>query len=130
MPIFSSNRTVLPPLETIRILHNIDNSNNPSIICHRQPIGVDRHCSFLVDLHSLKAYDDIKCDDIGSWKDVSSNKFPFVESDGHYTLVKKVERQVTENSSVLKRAYFTLQEDGENDFRRRIDTIICEYISC
>ena len=40
MPIFSSNCTVLPPLGTIRILHNVDSSNSPLNICHGQPIEV------------------------------------------------------------------------------------------
>ena len=46
-----------------------------------------------------------------------------------YAILLSRKRSENELRSILKRAYFTLQEDCENDFRRRIDTKICEHIS-
>ena len=82
MPIFSSNRIVLSPVDVIDVLYNVEHSVSPSRICHRQPIGVECHCSFIVHLHLLKSCDDIKCDDVSCWQNNSCNKFQFVHRNG------------------------------------------------
>ena len=130
MPIFSSNRSVLSPVDVIDVLYNVEHSVDPSRICHRQPIGVERHCSFIVDLHSLKSCDDIKCDDVGSWQNNSCNKFQFVHRNGAFELVdkKRPSESGMKEISTLKRSYYSLKDDG-GDFRRRIDTIHCKYQS-
>jgi hypothetical protein len=127
MPIFSSKRDVLSPIDAIRVLTSVGNTVSSSRVCQRQPIGVSRHSTFIVDLHSLKSVDDVKCDDVGSWHNNSCNKFKFVQVDREYKLVdKKTPKQYHTNEvGTLKRSYFTLR-GGDGDFRRRIDTIDCK----
>lgn len=127
MPIFSSKRDVLSPIDAIRVLISVGNTVSSSRVCQRQPIGVSRHSTFIVDLHSLKSVDDIRCDDIGSWQNNSCNKSKFVQVDGECKLVdKKTQNQYDTNKvSTLRRSYFNLR-GGDGDFRRRIDTINCK----
>ena len=130
MPIFSLNRSVLSPDDVIGVLHNVEHTLDTSRVYQCQPIGVERHCSFIVDLHSLKSCDDIKCDDVGSWQNNSCNKFQFVHHNGAFKLVEKdfLKELGMEEVSTLKRSYYSLKDDG-GDFRRRIDTIYCKYQS-
>ena len=125
MPIFSSKRNVLLRIEVIKLLCNVEDTVNPSIICHQQPVGVNRHCSFLVDLDSQKSHDDIKCDYVGSWGNLSSNRSCFVNSDEELKIVSRKCGKFPRSTNVsnLKRTYYML-EDGIGDFRRRIDTML------
>ena len=38
-----------------------------SKVCHKQPLLVEHHCTFVVDVSSLAAQKDIKCDDMGAY---------------------------------------------------------------
>ena len=128
MPIFSLNGSVLSPVDVIDV-PIISNTLCTLRACQRQPIGVERHCSFIVDLHSLKSCNDIKCDDVGSWENNSCNKFQFVHHNGAFKLVEKdfLKELGMDEVSTLKRSYYSLKDDG-GDFRRRIDTIYCNSL--
>ena len=66
-----------------------------------------------MDLNSLKDSQDMKCDDMGVWKNNSSNKFTM---------------DVSANETiVLKREYFSLKDEIHDDVQKRIDTILREY---
>lgn len=125
-PVFSSSQKVLSPEDTVKILS--DKCTFPlSRICHRQPLLVEHHRTFIVDISSLKSPKDLKCDDMGSWRNNSSHKYSFdVEWDENGNIEKITS---TKNSSenrclTLKREYFQLNHDIHEDVRKRIDTIL------
>ena len=45
-------------------------------MCHIQPLGVDRNCTFIIDLNSISS-DDLRADDMGSWKCNSTRRSYF-----------------------------------------------------
>ena len=97
------------------------------IICSMQLLRVEHHRSFVVDLEALRSVNDVKCDDMGSWRNNSSDKFYFeidADEDGDLS-VKMVDEtsSESENVVVLKREYYSLNDGIHNDMRRRIDTI-------
>jgi hypothetical protein len=82
----------------------------------------------VVDLESLKSHEDIKWDDIGSWKNQSQNKFFPTKDENEWLLMEKKDEEISKLECVtLKRQYFSLQGDGE-DFRRRIDIVTSKLI--
>lgn len=98
--------------------------NSTAIVCTRQPLRVQHHATFIVDLESLKSREDIKCDDCGSWRSNSNTKYQFTKKYNAWFQIEKDESQKEGESLTLKRDYFVLR--GDTDFRRRIDTIICK----
>lgn len=129
LPIFSRKKAVLSPAQVTSLLCNIGQSDrtvSSALICHHQPLRVERHRSFIVDLEALKSKDDIKCDDAGSWKNNSSSKFSFVK-DGDVWTQFTGRKGESSGDCVLKREYFVLRDGNENDFRKRIDTVKCKY---
>ena len=76
LPIFSRDRHVLKPLEVMELL--VRNKDFfPSKVCTSQPLQVEHHCTFVVDMNSLASAKDIKCDDMGVWVNRGCHKFPF-----------------------------------------------------
>ena len=76
LPIFSRDRHVLKPLEVMELL--VRNKDFfPSKVCTSQPLQVEHHCTFVVDMNSLASAKDIKCDDMGVWVNSGCHKFPF-----------------------------------------------------
>ena len=55
----------------------IDAMLNPNVapdkICSVQPLGVMQNAAFLIDIN-IVAFDDIKADDLGSWKATGNKK--------------------------------------------------------
>ena len=112
LPVYTRNPRVLKPDEVADILLEKKNFL-PDKVCTCQPLQIQHHCSFIVDLNSLKDSQDMKCDDMGVWKNNSSNKFTM---------------DVSANETiVLKREYFSLKDEIHDDVRKRIDTILREY---
>ncbi len=77
-----------------------------------QPLRVEHHRSFIVDLQALRTIKDIKCDDMGRWKNNSSDKFYFrIETDDDGALsVNMVDQNCSGNVAVLKREYYSLND--------------------
>jgi hypothetical protein len=75
-PVFSSSKKVLPPEKTVRLL-NENGGFEHEEVCHRQPLLVEHHRTFIVALSSLKSPKDLKCDDMGTWRNNSSHKFGY-----------------------------------------------------
>ena len=130
LPIFSQEKNVLSPAEMIPLLHNVGKPNSPvplALVSAHQPLRVEHHVSFIVDLESLKSNGDVKCDDAGCWRNNSNSKFKFA-SVGNEWIPQCDDR--TDDSSekcVLRREYFVLKDGNKNDLRKRIDTIRCKY---
>ena len=114
----------------IPLLYNIGkpNSSVPSaLVCTHQPLRVEHHISFIVDLDSLKSNGDVKCDDAGCWQNNSNSKFGFARVGDEWILQRNDRAHDSNEKCVLKREYFVLQDGNENDVRKRIDTIIGKY---
>ena len=128
LPVYSKSRKVLSPAETVGLLTD-RGAFHLSKVCHRQPLQVQHHRTFIVDLTSLQSPQDVKCDDMGSWRNNSSSKFTFdVEwNEGEIKMLTPVRKGCHKSSVILKREYFILNHNVENDLRKRIDTIVCKY---
>lgn len=96
-----------------------------SKVCSIQPLEVCHHATFLVDLEALPSTQDIKCDDVGNWRNNSNDKFYFsVEwMDDNSALVTAAESS-DPDVATLKREYYMLKHD--NDFKKRIDFLFRE----
>ena len=125
LPIFSKEKVVLKPIEVATLLFGKD-TVPPAKVCTVQPLRVQEHATFIVNLPSLKLTSDVKCDDIGIWNNNSNDKFFFKVS---WTDDLEVEilraKNGGKNHAVLKREYYTLKHD--NDFRKRIDFLYCKF---
>ncbi|KAL9982941.1 hypothetical protein ACROYT_G005056 [Oculina patagonica] len=98
VPIFARKKTVLSPIETMKVLLNPD----PAYICTKMPLRVQKNVTFIIHLGSLDSVGDVKCD---------NPEKPCEEE----------ERKV-----ILKREYYRINHDFYDDFRKRIDTFIEE----
>ena len=85
-PVFSKKKTACTSEELVRLLLA---DYEPEHMCISQPMNVCNNVSFLVDINSLQHRDDLKCDDMGSWKHNGSPKrLFFIEKDSQG--VKKI----------------------------------------
>ena len=75
LPMYSKSKKVLSPGETVGLLTD-RGAFHLSKVSHRQPLQVQHHRTFIVDLTSLQSPEDVKCD-MGSWRNKSSSKFTF-----------------------------------------------------
>lgn len=107
------------PKRAVSTLLQKDLPSSPKI-CTIQPLEVYHHATFLVDLEALPSTQDIKCDDVGNWRNNSNDRFYFsLEGmDDNSTRVTAAESSDTDVAT-LKREYYMLKHD--NDFRKRID---------
>ena len=95
-----------------------------SKVCSIQPLEVYHHATFLVDLEALPSTQDIKCDDVGNWRNNSNDKFYFsVEwMDDNSAQVTAAESS-NPDVATLKREYCMLKHD---DFKKRINILFRE----
>ena len=127
-PVFSASKKMLSPEETVKLLTEKE-AFELGQVCKKQPLLVEHHRTFIVDLASLKSQKDIKCDDMGTWRNNSSNKFCCNvewDDDGkieNMTVVKSKNKN-QDCTFTLKREYFKLNHDVHDDVRKRIDTIV------
>ena len=96
-----------------------------SEVCSIQPLEVYHHATFHVDLEALPSTQDIKCVDVGNWRNNSNDKFCFsVEwTDDNSAQVTAAESS-DPDVATLKREYYMLKHD--NDFEKRIDILFRE----
>ena len=127
LPIFSRDRRVLKPLEVMELL--VRNKDFfPSQVCTSQPLQVEHHCTFVVDLNSLASSKDIKCDDMGVWVNSGCHKFPFIVKNEESGVSVSLSSVKDRDSVFLKREYFKLKHDSHDDVRKRIDIIIRKLV--
>ncbi len=126
LPVFTKDPIVLRPHEVMELL--VEKKGFPACkVCTSQPLHVEHHRTFIVDLDSLKNTDDVKCDDMGGWKNNSSHKFPFKvrkSENDERLLVSPTNDKSDQNNVILKREYFSLRHDTFDDVMKRIDTIL------
>ena len=65
LPVFSETTTGYSLQQIVGIL--MDQSLSDDKVCRIQPLGVNRNCTFIIDLDCVKL-EDMKADDLGSWK--------------------------------------------------------------
>ena len=128
LPVYTKDRNVLKPQEVMKLLIQ-DKDFLKSRVCTTQPLQVEHHRTFIVDINSLLNMKDIKCDDMGVWLNRSSHKFCFSVTGGDEIDVNicATKEKSGENVVTLKREYFSLKDNEYDDVRKRIDTIIREY---
>ena len=120
LPIYSRKKNVLSPAQVIALLYNIGKPNSPvslALVCEHQPLRVEHHTSFIVDLESLKAIADVKCDDAGCWRNNSNSKFKFEKVGNEWISQWNDQSDDSNEKCVLKREYYVLQDGHENDLR-------------
>lgn len=132
VPIFARGKNVMGPLETMKVLLNPD----IEYVCAQVPLRVQKNATFIVDLGSLGSVGDVKCDDVGSWRNNNNVKFPMalsneVDTAGRAATSARVlsgEETIDEEERkvILKREYYRINHDVYSDFRKRIDTFIGE----
>ena len=117
----------MKPKRAVSTLLQKDLPSSPKI-CTRQPLEVYHHATFLVDLEALPSAQDIKCDDVGNWRNNSNDKFYFTleAMDDNSTRVIAAESSDTDVAT-LRREYYMLKHD--NDSRKRIDFLSSECIT-
>ena len=98
LPIYSTNQTVLAPLEVVCLLNNVGESVSNELICTRQPLRTEYNRTFIVDLESLKSSEYIKCDNVGHWRNNSCNKYHFQKHDNDWIQ--------QENKDLHRRRYY------------------------
>ena len=64
-PVFSWRNTAYAAEEMVRVLMEKYDVEN---LCISQPLNVSNNVSFLLDVSYFEHLDELKCDDIGSWK--------------------------------------------------------------
>ena len=127
LPVYTKDRQVLKPYEVMNLLVR-DKDFVHSKLCTTQPLHVEHHRTFIVDMNSLLNVKDIKCDDMGVWINNSCHKFYFnVMKDETDMTISSTKLKTGDDVVTLKREYFSLKHDSYGDVRKRIDTIIREY---
>ena len=122
----------LSPLEVMNVLFNVGKSVSAKLVCSHQPLQVEHNRTFLVDLQSLKSHEHVKCDDIGSWENQSYNRFLFTKDENEWAISNQnqADKRSTAETVTLKREYYSLKDDDGNcDFRRRIDSVTSKCTS-
>ena len=103
LPIYSQTRTgySLSKLVDILMITTIPDEK----MCQVQPMGVNRNCSFIIDLDSI-CIDDLKADDLGSWKSNGTRRSYFKLNQGKEAeFVKVVPSQSADYFAIIRR-YF------------------------
>lgn len=123
LPVYTKSAEVLGPLTVVKLLRSVGTLLPISVACIQQPIHVEHHRTFIVDIEALKSIEDLKCDDCGCWLNNSNKKFCFVVDKGG-NVFKDVSKETNGPAAVtLKREYFCLKDGILNDFRKKIDVI-------
>ena len=111
-PVFSWHSKAFTSEELVAILLG---SYEPEHTCICQPVNVSHNASFLVHVNSLEHRDDIKCDDMGSWRHNGTPKRRFLvifDQQGIKKISATKDRDKspllskTEKIYELKRAYY------------------------
>ena len=66
IPVFESGLVKYTALELVKIL--LDENQNKNYVCKKQPLRITQSKVFLIDTSNLDDPDDLKADDLGSWR--------------------------------------------------------------
>ena len=107
MPIHARPTSGYPVGDLIRILLQSDMADQK--VCTVQPLGVSENAAFIVDVETVD-YQDLKADDLGSWRPTGTKKSYFYFSpDGMLRVSEKCPRNMPSIYYVLTRRYYTHQ---------------------
>ena len=79
-PVFATGPMKFSAAELVRIL--LDKECQSGLVCYQQPLRVTTSKVFIVDTNKLDHHDDLKADDLGTWK-----------NDGQHSRWLKVKRK-------------------------------------
>lgn len=119
-PAFATGSVKYTAAELVQIL--LDKKRQSGLVCDQQPLRVTESKVFLIDTSKLDHHDDIKADDLGSWKnDGQHSRWVKVRRKGES--VYKVEicsgkPKNNPNSYCLHRHYFV--HHSNSNFKRKI----------
>lgn len=120
IPIYSDDAPSYFVECALRMIFSVPRSK----VCTEQPIGVTHTATFLVDSTNLRHRDDIRCDDLGVWKNVGvRSKYCSVHFDENNN-IKDISKMTCKPSVMrssiyrVKRSYWCHAED--NQFFRRL----------
>ena len=103
---------------------------SPDCLCFSRPVNIAHNVSFLVDTSNLKRQDDIKCDDMRSWKhDGTPKRLVRVSSDDEGKLSIKAIKENPEHDTnvyLVTRTYY--ENRSSNDVRKIIYTLECKLL--
>lgn len=111
LPIFSETTTGYSVQEIVDIL--MDQSLAEDKVCQIQPLGVNRNCTFIIDLDAVSV-EDMKADDMGSWKSNGTRRSFFRLNGETCEFIKSS----SPKSYVIIRRYYT--HHSYSKFRRCI----------
>ena len=120
IPVFESGLVKYTALELVKIL--LDENQNKNYVCKKQPLRITQSKVFLIDTSNLDDPDDLKADDLGSWRnDGQHSQWVKVTKKG--CSVKKVELcsgkpQGDPKGYCLHRHYFV--HHSTSQFKRKI----------
>ena len=115
LPIYSHTPTgySLPKLVDILMISEIPDEKIRQV----QPMGVNRNCSFIIDLDSI-CLDDLKADDLGSWKSTGIRRSYFKLNQGEEAEFVKMAPSESADYFEIVRRYFV--HSTYSKFRRCI----------
>ena len=102
----------------------LDKQEHSGLVCQRQPLRIRSSKAFIVDTDKLNNPDDIKADDLGSWRNDGQHshwvKVKKNQKDGHIVRVDFCGGKPQNDSSAycLHRLYFV--HHSSTQFKRRI----------
>ena len=83
LPLFSC---VCTPYKSHRLINILmDNSTDKWQVCGVQPLGVTENATFIINMDHVR-FDDLKADDVGSWKPTGTKHTYFCFSDAGETV--------------------------------------------
>ena len=119
LPLYSCASEVFDLEDVVRILLP---NYSPDCLCFSQPINTAHNVAFLVVTSNLKRQDNIKCDDMGSWKNNGTPKrLVRVSTDDDGKLSIKTIKENPEHDTtvyLVTRTYY--ENHSSNDVRKMI----------
>lgn len=112
-PVFSWRDTAYTGEEMVCLLLGKYDAEN---LCISQPVNVSNNVLFMLDTSYFKHPDDLKCDDMGSWKHNGSPKrwFSIKKNARGINTIDRVEKKPGDTNNdifQLKRTYYTNNSD-------------------
>ena len=123
-PVFSWSKEAYASETLVRILLS---EHETERLCISQRINIAHNVSFLIDTSKFKVRDDLKCDDMGSWKHNGSAKMFFNvkrNEDGGIKRIKHVKSMIPSEDVqmyTLKRIYYV--NNCSNDVLKIISSL-------
>ena len=128
LPVFGHPNKGYSSEQIVHIL--LDQSIDDQLICSTNPVYVHHNVSFIVDLSTLKNPNDVRADDLGSWKCTGSRTTTFHVDirDGACRIVSDESTSPTAQVVHVRRQYHVHGTDS--DLHRLIAFVESKYCVC